>query len=84
MDSEQTQSPETTSPSTSASVDLPQRWRTFEIVIQVLILMSIVTFSLETLPNLSEAARRVLYFIEVFTVGVFTIEYGLRLLLAKN
>ncbi|GGG41858.1 ion transporter [Bizionia arctica] len=51
----------------------------FGIFIQVLILISIVTFTIETLPNLKPETRSILYIIEVFSVIVFTIEYLLRI-----
>jgi voltage-gated potassium channel len=56
----------------------------FNLVIQALILVSLVTFSIETLPELSERARYWLYVVEVLTVSVFTIEYGLRILVADD
>ena len=56
----------------------------FALVIQALILVSLISFSVETLPNLSEQARWWLYVVEVVTVSIFTIEYGLRLLVASN
>ena len=56
----------------------------FDIVIQVLILISLVSFSIETLPNLSKDTRFWLYVVEVITVALFTIEYGLRIIVADN
>jgi voltage-gated potassium channel len=58
--------------------------RIFDLVIQSLIVISLVTFSIETLPNLSPATERWLYGIEVVTVLIFTAEYLLRLFLAKR
>ncbi len=46
--------------------------------------MSLVTFSIETLPDLSETTRYWLYLAEVLTVSIFTIEYALRILVADN
>jgi len=61
------------------------RWgRVFDLTIQFLIAVSLVTFSIETLPNLSEPTRRLLYYIEVFTVLVFTAEYLLRMYVADR
>ena len=61
------------------------RWgRVFDITIQLLIVLSLVTFSIETLPNLSVAAQRWLYIIEVVTVAIFTGEYLTRLLVADH
>jgi voltage-gated potassium channel len=58
--------------------------RTFDLAIQCLIVVSLVTFSIETLPNLSPLFRWWLYAIETFTVAVFTIEYLLRIALADR
>lgn len=58
--------------------------RLFDLTIQVLIVLSLITFSVETLPNLSEETRRILTAIEVFTVGVFTVEYLLRIFVADR
>lgn len=58
--------------------------RAFDLVIEGLILLSLVGFSLETLPNLSKEARFWLYVVEVVTVAIFTIEYGLRILVADH
>jgi voltage-gated potassium channel len=51
----------------------------FAIFIQVLILISIVTFTIETIPDLKPQTRSILYAVEVFSVIVFTIEYILRI-----
>ncbi len=58
--------------------------KAFAITIQALILVSLVSFSIDTLPDLSESARFWLYVIEVVTVSIFTIEYGLRVLVADD
>jgi voltage-gated potassium channel len=58
--------------------------RIFDIAIQFLIVVSLVTFSIETLPGLSEPARLLLRYIEVFTVSVFTAEYLLRVYVAER
>ncbi len=58
--------------------------RAFDISVQILILISLVSFSFETLPNLSSGVRHWLYVIEVGTVSLFTIEYGLRVLVADS
>ncbi len=51
----------------------------FAICIQVLIALSLVCFSFETLPNLSDDARHWLRLFEVFTIAIFSLEYLLRL-----
>ena len=53
--------------------------RIFAYFIQVLILVSIVAFSIETIPDLEPSSRRNLKIIEIFSVIVFTIEYLLRI-----
>lgn len=53
--------------------------RIVSILIQILILISVVTFSMETLPDLEPQTRLILRYIEIFTVMIFTIEYLLRI-----
>jgi voltage-gated potassium channel len=56
--------------------------RTFDLFIQALIVISLVSFSIETLPNVSETMRTWLRRIEIFCVVVFSIEYLLRVYVA--
>ncbi len=58
--------------------------RTFDLTIQGLILLSLASFAVETLPDLPITARRALRLLEVGTVAIFTIEYLLRLLVADQ
>lgn len=58
--------------------------RLFSIIIQILILISVVTFSMETIPDLEPETRLMLRYVELFTVIVFTIEYMLRIYVAEN
>lgn len=58
--------------------------RRFAFFIQVLILASLFTFSIETLPNLSTQAQQWLYYFEILVVAVFTVEYGLRVWVAQR
>ena len=53
--------------------------RYFAFFIQALILVSVITFSIETIPNLSEQTKFWLDVIELFSVIVFTVEYLLRI-----
>ena len=53
--------------------------RTFDLVMQSLILISIITFTIETLPDLEADTRKFLNATEVVIVIIFTIEYLLRL-----
>lgn len=56
----------------------------FSFAIQFLILVSIVTFSIETIPTLKEETRIILERIEYFCVIIFTLEYVLRLFIAEK
>ncbi|HCN30921.1 MAG TPA: ion transporter [Verrucomicrobiales bacterium] len=54
-----------------------------EKAIQVVIILSLVTFALETLPGLLPWQRRALAAFEMFSIAVFTIEYLVRLSVAR-
>jgi len=56
--------------------------RSFDLFIQALIVISLISFSIETLPNISETMRTWLRRIEIFCVIVFSIEYVLRVYVA--
>jgi voltage-gated potassium channel len=58
--------------------------RAFDIFIQILIVLSLISFSFQTLPNLSESWERRLWLFEIFTVGIFTIEFALRWLVSTD
>jgi voltage-gated potassium channel len=60
------------------------RGRTFDLAIQALIVVSLITFSIETLPDLSPTLRNLLHAIELITVVIFTVEYILRVIIADN
>ncbi len=60
----------------------PGRW--FNLGIQALIVLSLICFCVETLPNLDETSRRVLYVIEVVTILIFSVEYLLRVIVADS
>jgi voltage-gated potassium channel len=57
--------------------------RFFDIFIQSLIVVSLLSFSFETLPNLDEKYKTLLSSFELFCVVVFSIEYILRVWLTK-
>lgn len=63
--------------------DTPQG-KAIDLAIQGLIVVSLVAFSIGTLPDLSEGTTRVLRYIEVFTVAVFTLEYVARVAVADK
>jgi voltage-gated potassium channel len=58
--------------------------RIFAYFIQILIFISIVAFSFETVPDLEPNTRKILRVIEIFCVVVFTIEYLLRIYVADT
>ncbi len=58
--------------------------KAFNVVIQWLIVLSVVTFTIETLPNLSDRSRNFLRWIETFLVVIFTVEYLLRIAASKR
>jgi voltage-gated potassium channel len=58
--------------------------RAFDLTIQALIVVALVSFAVETLPDLSDSARALLGVTETVTVLMFTLEYALRLLVAER
>ena len=58
--------------------------KAFDLTIQFLIVVSLISFSIETIPGLSKTTTQVLKFIEVATVFVFTLEYLCRLYVSDN
>lgn len=56
----------------------------FDYFIQVLILVSLVTFSIETLPDISEKTHKLLDNIELVCVVIFSIEYVIRIIIADK
>jgi len=61
-----------------------KRGRYFDYFIQILILLSLVSFSLDTLPNLSYNTRVFLDYFEVISIMIFTIEFLLRIYVSKK
>ncbi len=61
-----------------------RKGRIFDYCIEILILISLIGFALETLPDNSPQFKRVLRYIEVISVAIFTIEYFLRIYVAKK
>jgi voltage-gated potassium channel len=56
----------------------------FDISIQILIVLSVLSFSIDTLPNQSQELEFLLDSFEVFTISIFTIEYLIRLMVAQK
>lgn len=58
--------------------------KSFALFIQFLIVLSVITFSVETLPNLKPQTKAILNSIEVFCVVVFTLEYLARIFVSDR
>lgn len=58
--------------------------KVFDLVLQAMIILSLVSFSIETLPDLSGETREFLRSIEIVCVTIFTIEYIARIIVATN
>jgi voltage-gated potassium channel len=58
--------------------------KSFAFFIQFLIVLSVITFSLETLPDLKPQTKTILNSIEIFCVVVFTFEYLARVYVADR
>ncbi len=58
--------------------------KAFDLFIQFLIVLSLVSFSIETIPGLTKQTIRILNITEVITVAIFTIEYLVRLFVADR
>lgn len=56
----------------------------FDYLIQFLILLSLIAFSIETLPNNSPKLIELLYNFEVFCISIFTVEYLLRIFVSNK
>lgn len=65
--------------------DNTTRWgRIFDYFIQAMIVLSLIAYSIGTLPNNSPTARSVLRTIEWFSVIIFSIEYVLRIWVSRK
>jgi voltage-gated potassium channel len=63
----------------------PNKWsRIVSLSIQFLIVVSLVAFSIETLPDLTSETRYWLQIIEIFCIVIFTIEYLVRIYVADR
>lgn len=58
--------------------------RRFDLAVQALILLSMVVYSLETLPGIDVRTRSLLQQAELWIVGIFTLEYLLRVWVAAK
>src|SRR5262245_18620010 len=62
----------------------PRYGRSFEFFIAALILLSMISITLESMPDLSDRARLFLDWEEILVVAVFTVEYALRAATAEQ
>lgn len=58
--------------------------KVFDLTIQLLIIISLVAFSIDTLPNLESSTYLFLNQLEAFIIFIFTIEYVLRIVVTKK
>ncbi|RKE90978.1 ion transporter [Ichthyenterobacterium magnum] len=58
--------------------------RFFSMFIQALILLTIVSFAFETVPDLKPETKTLLHTIEIICVAIFTLEYLLRIYVADS
>jgi voltage-gated potassium channel len=58
--------------------------KAFDIFIQFLIVLSLISFSIETLPDLGESTKQFLTISETIIVVIFTVEYLIRLAVADR
>ena len=58
--------------------------KVFTYSIQCLIILSLITFSIDTLPDLSVETKSLLFKIEAITVFIFTAEYLIRFYVAEK
>ena len=58
--------------------------RIFAVTIQILVVVSLVAYSLTTIPELAPETRAALYLLEAIAIGIFAVEYILRLIMAPN
>ena len=61
-----------------------RKGRIFDYCIQALILISLVSFSIDTLPNLDSQTQKILDLIELVSIIIFSTEYFLRIFVAKR
>ena len=58
--------------------------KTLEIAIQILIILSLVCFTIETVSGLQPETYELLNILEIVFVGIFTLEYGARIYFSKQ
>ncbi len=58
--------------------------KVFNLFIQFIIILSIISFTIETLPDLSQSTLDFLYIFEVISIAIFSVEYLLRIWVADS
>ena len=58
--------------------------RIFVLFIQTLIILSLITFTIETVPDIDPDVKRILDITEYIIVIIFTLEYILRILVSDE
>ena len=58
--------------------------RLFSFIIQTLIVVSLITFSIDTLPDISDQTKYILLWLDVVIVSIFTVEYIVRIAIAEH
>jgi len=58
--------------------------KTFDLFIQFMIVLSLISFSIETLPSITDETRSFLHYFEIITVSIFTLEYLARIFCAED
>lgn len=61
-----------------------KKGRIFDYIVQILIFSSLIGYAIETVPTISETTRTVLKWIEIIATLIFSVEYLLRIYVAKN
>ncbi|MDA7705805.1 MAG: ion transporter [Flavobacteriaceae bacterium] len=61
-----------------------KKGRYFDYFIQTLILLSLASFAIDTLPDLSIALRKSLHIFETISIIIFSVEYILRVYVSKH
>lgn len=61
-----------------------KKGKLFDYFIQILIVLSLVSFSIESLPNLSDKTLNILKKFEILSITIFSTEYILRIFVSKR
>lgn len=56
----------------------------FDLIIQFLIIVSLISFTIETIPDLSETTTKFLRVLDIIIVSIFSLEYLCRIYIADK